>query len=276
MARLSDVRSRLAAFPQIVAQIETLQVEMRRVASESPNASLVQAWCMPGYHHDTYQPLLLTPIFRDSEVGMGISVGWHRAPASMDLVADLIDHDRRFLTGRLIQAAKQYDNTAWSTYPEDVQAIGNLAAFALATARLRTVPGLIVAAPSSRRTNSLPFQIAKDVSFLTGIRYAPADTVTFQREITQIKQLNDYWEKRALLHGSMTARPDIVGDRDIVLVDDVCRTGATLRECARACVTAGAASVTVPSASKTFGFQRIPLPTARSWRRVPVLAEEIR
>jgi len=39
------------------------------------------------------------------------------------------------------------------------------------------------------------------------------------------------------------AHPETVADRDIVLVDDVCTTGATLEDCARALKEAGARSV---------------------------------
>ncbi len=50
----------------------------------------------------------------------------------------------------------------------------------------------------------------------------------------------------------------VMRSRNVLLVDDVCRTGATFHECARACHGAGAARVTVLAASKTWDFQRIP------------------
>ncbi len=68
-------------------------------------------------------------------------------------------------------------------------------------------------------------------SFLRKIRFTPAQAV-LSRE-----------ERRGNLAGAFEARP-LSGER-ILLVDDVLTTGATLEECARACLRAGAGSVEV-------------------------------
>jgi predicted amidophosphoribosyltransferase len=46
-------------------------------------------------------------------------------------------------------------------------------------------------------------------------------------------------------------RPCEVGDRKVLLIDDVFTTGATMNECARVLKDAGAASVTVLTLART-------------------------
>jgi hypothetical protein len=260
VGRLSDVHARLSCFPDIVGRIETLHAELAAVAADAPHATLVRLWCTYGADAGRYLPLSLAPILDRALIGEGIAAGWHSAPPHDAVPAELRDGDGRLLMGRLIHAAKQYDAPMWSTDVEDVQAIGSLAAFALATTRFGRDVDLVASVPSSRGTNALPHQVARDLSFLTGIRYAPADAIRFGRQVPQIKELRDYWTKRETIDGSMEADAAAFRGRGVLLVDDVCRSGATLHECARACHRAGAIRVTALAVSKTWEFQRIPMP----------------
>ncbi len=153
---------------------------------------------------------------------------------------------------------KEYDELSWSADTLDIHTIGHLSACALTSANFARKLDLIAAVPSSRNTNSLPFRIAKDMSFLTRIRYAPNDALHFARSVQPMKVANDYWQKRATLHMSVKGERTIFLGHHVLLVDDVCRSGATFHEAARACVQAGAASVSVLAMSKTFKFQQIP------------------
>ena len=264
VGRLSDVHERLDVFSDIVAQVQVLRREMLVVGGSAPHATLARLSCSPGCDGHGYQPLSLAPILDRSIISDGIAVGWHSAPRDADPPAGMTDHAGRLLMGRLIHLAKQYDTTLWSSDLEDVQAIGSLAAYALAATQFGRTVDLVVGAPSSRRVNSLPFDLARDIAFLTGIRYGPPDTLAFGRQVPQIKEIRDYWEKRELLHGAIDGRAEVLRGRRVLLVDDICRSGTTLHECARACRRSGATDVTVLAASKTFQFQRIPVAYAQS------------
>lgn len=61
-----------------------------------------------------------------------------------------------------------------------------------------------------------------------------------------------------MLDGSMATDRACMAGRHVLIVDDVCRSGATLRECAAACRRAGASSGAVLTVSKTWRFQRLP------------------
>lgn len=258
MGRLPDLHARLSCFPDIVRQVGTLRAEMAEVAADSPHATLVQLWCTYGAHAGRYLPLSLAPILDRSLIDAGIAVGWHSAPPRGDVPDDLSDGDSRLLMGRLIHAAKQYDAPMWESDDEDIQTMGNLAAWALATTRFGREVDLIASVPSSRGSNALPHRIARDVAFLTGIRYAPADAIRFGREVPQVKNIRDSWARREIVDGSMDAEPAAVRGRSVLLLDDVCRTGTTLREAARACYRAGASRATALVLSKSWDFQRIP------------------
>lgn len=258
MGRLPDLHARLSCFPDVVRQVETLRVEMAEVAADSPHATLVQLWCTYGAYAGRYLPLSLAPILDRSLIQEGIAVGWHSAPPHGDVPDELIDGDSRLLMGRLIHAAKQYDAPMWETDDEDIRTMGNLAAWALATTRFARQVDLIASVPSSRGSNALPHRVARDVSFLTGIRYAPADAIRFGREVPQVKEIRDHRARLEIVDGSMDADPAAVRGRSVLLLDDVCRSGTTLHEAARACYRAGASRVTALVLSKSWDFQRIP------------------
>lgn len=258
MGRLSDVHARLSCFPEVTARIATLRAEMAAVAADSPHATLVRLWCSYGAESDRYLPLSLAPILDRALIAEGIAVGWHSAPPRGDMPREIRDGDGRLLIGRLIHAAKQYDAPMWSTDSEDVQAMGSLAAWALAATRFGREVDLIVSVPSSRGTNALPHQIARDLAFLTGIRYASADAIRFGRVVPQAKTIHDVWISQEIVNGSMDADPDAVRGRAVLVIDDVCRTGTTLHEAARACFRAGARCVTALVLSKSWQYQQVP------------------
>jgi hypothetical protein len=258
VGRLSDVRERLSCFPEIVERLATLRSEMTWVMYATPHARLVELWSTYGAGRERYLPLSLAPILDRSVIETGIALGWHSAPLPDDAPGGMADTSGRLLMGRLIHAAKQYDTPMWATDIEDVQAIGSIAAFALASTRFGETVDLIAHVPSSRGDNALPHEVVRDLSFLTRIRHAPAGAIRFGRAVPQVKAMHDYWLKRDTLHGSMSADPAIVRGRSVLLVDDICRTGTTLHECARACHQAGATRVFALAISKTFAFQRIP------------------
>lgn len=258
MRDMREVLDHLSHFPAIADHLLTLRREMHFIAAASPSASLVREWHAHGYSASRYLPLSLSPILEGLVITAGVAVGWHRAPSDFDLPPSLGHGDNRFLMGQLIHVTKEYDGLNWTADTLDIHTIGHLAACALISANFSRRLNLIAAVPSSRGTNSLPFLIAKDISFLTRIHYAPDDALGFARHIEPVKETNDYWQKRAMLHKSMNGNGALFHGRHVLLVDDVCRSGATFHEAARACVQAGAASVAVLAVSKTFKFQRIP------------------
>ncbi len=260
MGRLPDLHARLSCFPEIVRQVDTLRIEMAAVAADSPHARLVRLWSTYGANAGRYLPLSLAPILDRALIDTAIAVGWHSAPPHNVVPEILHDRSGRLLMGRLIHAAKQYDAPMWETDDEDIQAMGSLAAWALATTRFAREVDLIASVPSSRGSNSVPHRLARDVAFLTGIRYAPSDAVRFGRAVPEVKNIRDYRARQEIVDGSMDASPDAVRGRSVLLLDDVCRSGTTLHEAARACYRAGAHRVTAVVLSKSWEYQRIPAP----------------
>jgi hypothetical protein len=263
---MREVLDHLSNFPAIADHLETLRREMNFMGHESPSASLVREWHPYGYSASRYLPLSLRPILEGLVINAGVAVGWHRAPSAIALSPAMGHGDNRLLMGHLIHVTKEYDGLSWAVDTLDIHTIGHLAACALTSVNFAPRLDLIAAVPSSRGTNLLPFLIAKDISFLTRIRHAPSDTLFFARLVEPIKETNDYWQKRAMLHMSIKGEGSILLGRHVLLVDDVCRSGATFHEAARACIQAGAASVAVLAVSKTFKFQRIPDPESTQIR----------
>jgi ComF family protein len=59
-------------------------------------------------------------------------------------------------------------------------------------------------------------------------------------------------QRRENMRGAFTAlRPDLIGERDVLLVDDVMTTGVTVSECARVLRRAGASRVWVATVART-------------------------
>jgi predicted amidophosphoribosyltransferase len=74
------------------------------------------------------------------------------------------------------------------------------------------------------------------------------------RATPQQVELN-YAERQLNMQDAFTAQASLVGDRDVVLVDDVCTTGATLDACAKALLAQGASSVSAVTLARAAGTQ---------------------
>jgi predicted amidophosphoribosyltransferase len=117
--------------------------------------------------------------------------------------------------------------------------LAELLAFAVLTSELKP---LLVPVPSSRenfikRGYSPGLVIARSVR----ARFTPTLPVTnalrFRRRVADQSKLNT-GERLANLAGAMLAMPSVMG-RDVILVDDIVTTGATIKEAARAVSEAG-------------------------------------
>jgi ComF family protein len=63
----------------------------------------------------------------------------------------------------------------------------------------------------------------------------------------------DYAGRQLNVQGAFAAQPSLVANRDIVLVDDVCTTGATLDACAKALLAQGARSASAVTLARASG-----------------------
>jgi ComF family protein len=72
-------------------------------------------------------------------------------------------------------------------------------------------------------------------------RLPPAALERIRPTDSQVGQ--DYAARCANVRGAFAARSGLVRDRQVLLVDDVCTTGATMNACAEALLAAGAKSV---------------------------------
>jgi competence protein ComFC len=93
---------------------------------------------------------------------------------------------------------------------------------------------VIVAVPPSnekRRSQPLPL-IAKGVAGRLSCEYRP-DALVKVRQTEELKSVFDLAQREKLLHGAFRALPQLLENRNVLLLDDLFRSGATLAEAAR-------------------------------------------
>lgn len=258
MNRIREFASALRRDPEITAHLTTLRDEMRFMARCSRSATLVKTWSSYGLTSQKYLPLTLAPLLEPSLVHAGISVGWHVPPGYLTMPPTMHRDGNRFLMGELIYRAKSYNQQHIVVEEEQLQTFASLAICALSPSAFAQKLDLIVSMPSSRHTNNLPHRIATKMSLASDIPLAPEGALRFRRSTGQSKETHDYWTKRELLDGSMEAETAALTGRSVLIVDDICKYGATFIEAARACREAGATSASVMALSKTYTCQRIP------------------
>lgn len=100
--------------------------------------------------------------------------------------------------------------------------------------------------PSRART---AFQPVVEIARAIGKRLAkPVETAAVRkvRDTPELKDVFDYQERLKLLQGAFQVRRDAVGDKRILLVDDLYRSGATATVVAQDLLTGGAAATCSP------------------------------
>jgi len=93
---------------------------------------------------------------------------------------------------------------------------------------------VIVAVPPSnekRRSQPLPL-IAKGVADRLSCEYRP-DALVKVHQTQELKSVFDLAQREKLLHGAFRALPQMLEGRNVLLLDDLFRSGATLAEAAR-------------------------------------------
>lgn len=83
--------------------------------------------------------------------------------------------------------------------------------------------------------------LAYVMALQTGLQFLPAGLKRTRNTRSQVGLTAE--QRFQNLEGAFSARPEIVKDRSVLLLDDVMTTGATLRNAARALLEAGAAQV---------------------------------
>jgi ComF family protein len=94
--------------------------------------------------------------------------------------------------------------------------------------------------------------LAQELGRRWGMTVADAEALRRVRATPQQVEL-DYSARQVNVQGAFTAHASLVGDRDIVIVDDVCTTGATLDACAEALLAQGASSASAVTLARASG-----------------------
>ncbi len=84
--------------------------------------------------------------------------------------------------------------------------------------------------------------LAREVSEWSGLPMAH-DTLRRERWAVSQADSQDEDQRRANVQGAFSAKPDLVHGNSVIVIDDVCTTGATLEACSIALKQAGATSV---------------------------------
>lgn len=91
--------------------------------------------------------------------------------------------------------------------------------------------------------------LARPISLATGVKFLP-NAIKRIRETAPQMDLN-VWERRKNTEGAFIANPKELGGKNVLLVDDIITTGATIRACGAALALAGVREVYVISLART-------------------------
>lgn len=117
---------------------------------------------------------------------------------------------------------------------------------------LRPQPHRIVPVPASRRR--LAYQPVVEIAKAIGTRLSkPVNLRTAKKikDTPELKNIFDYQQRSRLLQGAFKIDRDAVGGKRILLIDDLCRSGATATVVAQDLLGSGAAAVYMLAMTKT-------------------------
>lgn len=249
---------KLRGAPVVSKHLYTLREEMLCMARDAGHSTLVKAWTEYGLSNDQYVPLSLAKILQPPLIDAAIAIGWHLTPHDVERPPNNYPDPKRGLMGHLVHEAKRYDDRPKYVGHGQIEELAKLSICALAPTQFSRKIDLIVSMPSSRNTNTLPFSIVEHVGSLTDVPVGPMEAIQFCTRVRSVKDIMEYWAKRDALHMSMRADSSILAGKSVLIVDDICKFGATFIEAARACKAADASNVFVLALSKTYACQRIP------------------
>ena len=132
-------------------------------------------------------------------------------------------------------------------YKRDVILADSLASELQAAWRQYALPGdRVVPVPLSagrlrERGYNQAALLARAFAELTGLAYAADGALRQRHTATQVGLARE--QRRANVAGAFAGQPQHVAGRSVILIDDVCTTGATLAACAEALRAAGARQV---------------------------------
>ncbi len=167
----------------------------------------------------------------------GLALGMHSEP----------DADERTVAGDLLGRFK------YAGQRNAGRVIAKLLAEAIEEEVGGNLPEMVVHVPGRRRfgrfepTMDLAGALAKELR----IRFLPR-FLAYRRGVSAQKDLESWGEKRENVRGAFRVRrEEFVRGRRVLLIDDVYDSGATLEECHRVLMEAGAREVMVAAVTKT-------------------------
>jgi len=132
-------------------------------------------------------------------------------------------------------------------YKRDIILADSLAGLLCDAWRAYNLPGdLVIPVPlSAERLRERGYNqaslLARAFAELTQLPYLPSGAVRIRHTVSQVKLSAAH--RRENVARAFEAKPQVVFGQTIILIDDVCTTGATLAACAQALQAAGAACV---------------------------------
>lgn len=136
----------------------------------------------------------------------------------------------------------------YANAPDLAMPLGDMLASSVARAKVALENPLIVPIPlhptrMHERGYNQAELLAQRLARASALPISNTAIIRARHTSTQTKQ-GSRWERLENMEGAFQARNQAVHNRDIILVDDVCTTGATLNAAARSLCDAGATSIT--------------------------------